>query len=308
MRSDFKKFLRSYGRPKAPTDIWQKPFDFDARHYARLCAIKDDDPDPGDLIDYAHDINYTEVQENLFAHLLPLCLLAWRTDLFANHNSKYCGYREYFATAIASRWDYLSGRLLVQQRAKAAEGFMRDCILDKIDCENALSHDGPWLSAYAWVGALGTYAVAFPSLGELWTRWWGFETAGHTIGGLQYISSLMYEERDNPIFTPWTPTEGGGPLWPWETEGFIYDQGWNAANVEFLRKTLTLDYVHDALERAVRALDGKIHSNVPTEMLGDFELQKELLSGRITYLLQYLAGPLSDAPILWPGDDWRTRR
>ncbi len=59
---------------------------------------------------------------------------------------------------------------------------------------------------YARLSALddGAFALIFPELESLWRAWWRFETPGQAVAALQYRSCLLYQDRDNPIFAPWT--------------------------------------------------------------------------------------------------------
>jgi hypothetical protein len=83
---------RELGRPQPPRTIWQRPFDYDPRHFHSLCrlaesyqrteqeldaewAFPSQFPDPGDLGNYAHDLSYEEeIQPDLLVFLLPVCL------------------------------------------------------------------------------------------------------------------------------------------------------------------------------------------------------------------------------------------
>ncbi len=105
MRPGVRDFSTAYDRPPPPSEIRQEPLDGESGHYARLCALEDGAlPRPRDFGDYADDICYMEtVQAELFAHLLPACLEAWRHDLTHNHRSDYAGNVEIFQSALARR-------------------------------------------------------------------------------------------------------------------------------------------------------------------------------------------------------------
>ncbi len=106
-------------------------------------------------------------------------------------------------------------------------------------------------------------------------------TPGQACAALQYLSCLLYENDQNPIFAPWTPDSGGGPPCLWDPAGHIYKQGWRQENVAFMKAILTIDYLWDKLQHAAQRLQGVVASEVPLQMIGDFEAQKALLEIRL---------------------------
>ena len=62
MRASLQQVVRVLKSEGAPDKIMQKPFDQDPGHYRRLCALQGGNPDPGDLLNYALDMQYMEAQ------------------------------------------------------------------------------------------------------------------------------------------------------------------------------------------------------------------------------------------------------
>ena len=60
-----------------------------------------DRADPGYLWDYMQHLRYTEIQPELFAYLLPLCLQAWHDDVGGARG--YAGFVEHFYPVLADR-------------------------------------------------------------------------------------------------------------------------------------------------------------------------------------------------------------
>ncbi len=299
MRPGVKNFLATYDRPPAPGEFVQEPLDGDAAHYARLCAFDGRAlPRPRDFGDYTDDIcHMPKVQAALFAHLLPVCLAVWRHDLMHDHHSDFAGSVETFQSALARR-PLLDDCLTPAQRA-AVVAFMRDALLDRIDREKSLSHAGQYATAYAWFFRLGAFAVMFPELEALWRAWWRFETPGQAVAALQYASCLLYEDRDNPIFAPWTREDGGGTPGLWETDGQLFDGQWHTENVLFFMETVTPEYLHNALGRAKGVLTGVLDSEIPARLLAEFAAQRPLLEHRLAVLPDILSQPY-DATLEWP--------
>src|SRR6187401_1592055 len=75
---------RAFGdpRPLAADAVWQKPFDYDTGHLQRLAVLAPEEAAaPEDLVAYALDFKYEQIQRDLFLHVLPFCLRAWHEDL-----------------------------------------------------------------------------------------------------------------------------------------------------------------------------------------------------------------------------------
>ena len=214
-----------------------------------------------------------------------------------DHRSDYAGSVETFQSALARR-PLLDDSLTPAQRAAVA-AFMRDALLDRIDREDSLSHAGQDATAYAWFFRMGAFAVMFPELDALWREWWRFETPGQAVAALQYASCLLYEDRDNPIFAPWTREDGGGTPGLWETDGQAFQESWRMENVLFFMENVTPAYLHNALGRAKGALAGVLDSAVPARMLAEFAAQQPLLEHRLAVLPDILSRPY-DATLVWP--------
>jgi hypothetical protein len=129
----------------------------------------------------------------------------------------------------------------------------------------------------------------FPVIESLWQAWWRIETRGQAIALLQYTCSLIYDDAGNPLFKPWMPETGGGPPSLWETAGHIYDQGWLPENVEFLRSTLTADYVEDGVRRAVEKLRGDAPRDLLDRLVEDLPDQRPVLEWRVFALPEILS-------------------
>jgi hypothetical protein len=82
--------------------------------------------------------------------------------------------------------------------------------------QRGLAYRGAGARPYRWIRALTTYGVLLPDVETLWARWWSIETIGRAVSCVQYLSALVYDKDDNPVFTPWTRDHGGGPPCLWE--------------------------------------------------------------------------------------------
>lgn len=260
----------------------------DDAHILRICCLNDDSKvSPNDLIEYIHDLLYSgEIQKDLFKFLLPKCLLAWREYLVDN-NQSYGGYAEYLLSFLAKKELY--SVILSDTEYTAIATFYAKSLLDRMSSESKLSHQGMDGTPYRWFYALSSYCVIFSDLESFWNEWWVMKKSGHAVCVLQYISCIMYAEEANPIFKPWTKEYGGGAPTLWEWEGHIYGAKWEPRNIEFLKSTLTKEYIYNHLKEANQFLDDEQNKRVGQKMLDDFNLQEKFLLHRINRLLEIVS-------------------
>lgn len=173
---------RALGSPPRPAAIWQEPFDYDPKHYPRLCASVEGNrpPDPIDLYDYAEDLSFQdEIQPELLVYLLPLCLQAVSMDLLGETGS-YGGFCEQFWVGLNRRPGPLA--LLSAGQTRAVEGYLREAILAAIDSGRRLPSAGMGAACYRWFSAIGSFATVFAGLAELWSSWWKLDSEGRAMG------------------------------------------------------------------------------------------------------------------------------
>ena len=99
----------------------------------------------------------------------------------------------------------------------------------------------------------------------------------------------MFADNENPIFAPWTPDRGGGPPVLWEFEGHLYKHRWLEANVDFLRRALTVEAVSNVLAHADECVVGQPEHSIAAEVLGDLPLCAETIAARCNELPRLLA-------------------
>jgi hypothetical protein len=278
---------RAFARAVPPNGTRQEAFEHDDRHLRHLARLRPGDRlEVNDIWEYTQDLLYTKIDGSLLAHVLPFCLDAWRENLRGT-NSGYSGFVEHFYPVLADR-HVLDEHLTPEQRAAVSE-FMRESILDEIDDQRGLAFNGGMTRPYRWFGALTTHGVLLPDAEHLWADWWSLNTVGRAVAAVQYISCLMFADNENPIFAPWTPDRGGGPPVLWEFEGHLYKHRWLEANVDFLRRALTVEAVSNVLAHADECLVGQPEHSIAAEVLGDLPLCAETLAARCNELPRLLA-------------------
>ena len=276
------------GATKPPEKITQASFDGDGRELKRLVQLADGERADGiDLIEYLHILCYVkEIQTDLFAYLLPVCLEEWARDLHGDPDA-YRGAIEYLPPAFAN--SNVIGKHLTHNQAETAAAWVREEILKEMDEQRGLAYRGMGARPYRWIGSMTTYGVFRPDIELLWKPWWAVETVGRAVSLVQYASCLMYENDSNPIFSPWTAQEGGGPPTLWEFNGHLYEHCWMESNVEFLRGALTLETVEGALERAADRLEAEPEHEIAMRVRDDVPECSHMIEMRCEELVRILA-------------------
>ncbi len=279
------KLHRLLGISRPPEKITQEAFEGDDRHLRRLARLQPgEQADGNDLWEYIHDLRNTDIQASLLVYLLPFCLQAWRDDLRGIDGNG--GVIEHFYPVLADR--HIFDLHLSPKQSAVVSEFMQQAILEEIGDQRGLAFQGSRIRPYRWFRALTTYGVLRPDIDCLWAAWWSLDTIGRAIAAVQYISCLMYTENENPVFAPWTPDRGGGPPCLWEFEGHLYNHRWQEPNVSFLKGTLTVQIMSDALAQAVERLVGQPEHGAATSVQEDFPLCIETLKPRCVELPQLL--------------------
>jgi hypothetical protein len=278
---------RTYGTPAPPETITQDPWDGDNHYLKRLASLKPGErPQGWDLFMYAHAVHFSEIQTPLLRYLLPFCFVAWREEL-VGAASEYGGFVEEFYPALVDR--KIFDEELTPRQSNAATEFMRQTIVEEIDSQRGLAFRGHLARPYRWIGALTTYGILRPDIGLLWEQWWSLGTTGRSVAAIQYISCLMYNEGENPVFAGWTQDEGGGPPCLWELEGHLYTHSWLESNVRYLQETLVPERVKRVLVDAVGSLAGEPEYELGVRVREDVSLLDDVVRIRCAELPTLLA-------------------
>ena len=107
---------------------------------------------------------------------------------------------------------------------------------------------------------------------------------------VQYISCLMYQKSQNPIFAPYTPEQGGGPPCLWAFDGYLYESRWQEPNILFLQNLLeTPKNVTEVVTKAVDCLTTHCEYATAQKLLTDLPDCTETLAERCKSLPYALA-------------------
>jgi len=169
-------------------------------------------------------------------------------------------------------------KMLTQEQRQATYEFFRDSFLERLDAERGFLNWRSRRSGCAWMYRFNSLAIVMPRIDMLWNPWWALETPGRAVAVLQYCSGLMYREENYPLFPPCL----------WEDDSYIHYAGWMIENLDFLRRTLTGDFVKDKVASAVARLRTEPEWQEVRQLEADVLQSMELIRLRIAELPELL--------------------
>ncbi len=275
-----------FGNPHPPKQVWEQQFDHFDDELQRLARTPYKELSFSDLWYYHHDLAYVELQPDLFAYLFPACLMDWHLTLMRN---EACSHGDSEFHYGIKQGKVLERMLTPQQRQDVYE-FFRDSFLERLDAERGFKQSGSKTPAYGWLHRFNSLGLVMPHIDLLWSSWWNVETPGQAVAVLQYSSGLIYFAGENPLFDAWTPDRGGGGPYLWENDSGIYDTGWLEPNVDFVRQTLSVEYVLKQAALAAERLATEPEGDLARSISLDAQTNHELLECRIKELPVLLGG------------------
>jgi len=219
-------------------------------------------------------------------YLLPTLLRIWSEQLCLQSSS----FIQMLQKQLASK-DFLYRRLDEDLRQLVVE-FMRNAILERIGNEHALCIRGRCLT-HRWFDVFANHGVITKDIPTIWEELWSMKLEGHAIAVVQYASCLVCREDSNPVFAPRSFWKGGGPPILWEYESWGFDERWKSTNVDFLRRTLSAEYVSAKLKEAARLMSDNHNRQIAQKVLEESHRAPGRLAKRCYILPQVLSTPSS---------------
>ncbi|MEL6220071.1 MAG: hypothetical protein AAFR79_16660 [Pseudomonadota bacterium] len=137
--------------------------------------------------------------------------------------------------------------------------------------------------SYEWLLLNGEFMTSVPVIPFLWDRWWRLEQTGLMVAGVQWVSCLVYADRDNPVFAA---NAGGAQFLPEpSTTGLPAP----AANVAFLEATLSYEWALGRATALLERLDGTPHGATARQMHIDLETRATIVEKRLGMLFAALS-------------------
>lgn len=274
-----------FGYPPPPTHVTEQQFDDFNAQLAALSQKPWDTITPEDLWYYLHDLAYVELQPDLFAYLFPACLNFWYSSLGRSQGSAQ-GDAEFHYALLRGR---ILEKMVTPVQRDLIFTFFHDGFLDRLDQERGFIASSIEAPAYGWMRRFNSLGLVTPLIERIWTSWWSMQSCGQAVSALMYVSGLMYARGENPIFQAPPNSKVGGVPPLWENDSYIFDAGWLPVNLDFLRRTLTVEYLQQKVKEAALRLTGEPEAERANALVHEYERLAWAVEIRIEYLLARLA-------------------
>lgn len=237
-----------------------------------LKSLKESDPKTltaDQLFGYVHDALSTVGSEADFTFYLPHIMRAWSDELYDQNDRQFT---DLVHTAMM-RENFFHEKLKPELRDAIIE-FMRVKLLERIGAEKSLHIRGS-TGTHLWPQVFASYGWVTDDVPQLWSKWWAMPTVGHAISVIQWVSCLICDPKNNPVFEPWTPSGGGGPFELWQFSDRSYSARWRPSNVQFLQAILTDNYLRQSIEKVRDVLKETANVMVVEKVRDLFETRLE---------------------------------
>lgn len=272
-----------FNYPSPPAQVSEYQFDGFDDELFKLAQSPWDKINDEDLWYYLHDLAYVELQPDLFAYLFPVCLNFWYQTLMRNMACAQ-GDAEFHYALLHGQ---VLQKMVTPTQQKQIFTFFYEAFLDRLDQERDFSTIAANPHAFDWIMRFNSLGLVIPLTEQIWNSWWSISSCGQAVSALVYLSCLMYESGENPIFKAWTRNKGGG-RYLWENDSYIFDQGWLPTNLDFLRRTLTIDYLGQKVKDACQRLAHEPEAELADKICKDYDRVSWAVEIRIEYLLEHL--------------------
>lgn len=272
--------------PSVPVSrVWQRQCDGRQRELERIASTPQEQISERELGLCYSDWAFSELQPDLLRHLLPVCLLDWKASL---HGGRSCSHGD-----AEFHLGLVRGNVIAQYFSAPEERALASVLthfllgdMDRVPASppGGIRQRSPW-----WLLRLNSLGVALADVSGVWDAWWALPTLGSAIALIHYVSGFVYEEGSNPLVQPWTGEGGGGGPYLWDNDSFVYDRGWQSANITMLRLRLTRRRLQHVVEQALFRLKGTAYEGVARELLGEFSRPRPQLLERLERLPELLA-------------------
>ncbi len=285
MRITTQRIQKVLGAADRPKQVSQEQFD-DFQDMLVQIAKTRWDKIPEDLLwAYIHDLSYMTLQPDLFRHAFPACLKFWYDSLMRDEDAARGDADFHYALVHG---EILTKMLSTVERERVYDFFV-DGYLDRVDQQRGFASSCRDKSAHAWIGRFNSLGLVAPVIEKICSSWWSLKTQEQSLCAVMYFSGLVYLRGENPLYLPWTREDGGGDPYLVESDASIFDSAWLSENLDYLKETLTPDFVLDRLGAAALTLENEIEGEQAVKISEYAATQKDLISVRIEDLLEDLA-------------------
>ena len=186
-----------FGNPLPPQVVTEHQFDDFDEALQKLAETPWDEIQDTDLWYYIHDLSYMALQPDLFAYLFPVCLNLWYNSLMRNED---CAVGDAEFHSALHHGQILEKQVTPDQRDQIYS-FFHDGFLDRLDQERGFVASKRQIPAQSWIRRFNSLGLVTPLIERIWHSWWRLESPGQAVSALIYLSSLIYDDRENPVFS-----------------------------------------------------------------------------------------------------------
>lgn len=241
-----------FGNAGPPREVHEAQFDGFDEKLERLARTPYADIPEDDLWYYLHDLQFVPLQPDLFAYLFPRCLDFWRDSLLDGRLGCSIGDADLNRALARDNWRTVA----TPEQVQGTYDFLRDAMLDRLDRVKDVQQLGTLepqqrMHALNWMYRFLSLGVILPDVAPAWNAWWAMSSPGCATAALAFMWGLatpLTGRYWNEAKYFWGPV--GGDFWLWDAD--VFDHGWREANVAFVRRLVTVDYLR---ERAARAAE-----------------------------------------------------
>lgn len=255
---------------------------------ARLALLSHARPESGELPvaaleEYCICLTHAERLDPALARFaLPMCLDAWQRYLFEGTHGDLAMLLFHRLAGHATKLEESMGATDVE----VVRDFMRVSILSRLSTVTSLQVNAPG-EMEVWVDYLAGYGTVWADFSILLRDWCSVSTIGLAIAAIQYLSLLVYEDAEHPLFQRWADRLGGAAPLPWAGK----DVPWLRDNVSALQQMLQGTGARDWMARAVDRLKGHADESLARLILDDMDLQPYRVESRTRDLAMHMATP-----------------
>jgi hypothetical protein len=226
--------------------------------------------------------------EYFHKYLLPGILNLWQKELYVinSHYIDSC-HEEFTRTKLFIEH-------LDQRHKQASYDFIENVFIERCKIEGIKPiQRSSTHSLYSHLASLGTFSELIPII---WPKLWSQNTIELFPFQLQYITLLLFDKKDNPIFKPWTTNEGGGPPTLLDYSSLGHDEKWLDCNIEYLSKNLNYNFIEEALNNIVESKEEDL-SVFAKKLLQKLNIEKNKLDYRCSRIIEIYSTPGGGIPI-----------
>lgn len=278
------RLIEIFGEPKRPSVITEIQFDFDQDELRQLVRAPWGEAKQHEFIGYLHDLNYVELQPDLFRYLFPSLLITlWRG--MADRSGGPQGFYGSVTSGEALE------RMLNEPERAAVLTWMVDAFIDAIDspspgtwAERQMPDGREYSMSLSFFNALG---CSFAITGRIWDQLCNVRTVGRGQWWTAVGAGLMGIDVPSPILGRALMDKIG----LYGTDSWESDPAYLPVNVAFMRRSVTLDHVVELLDASEPVVATSAFAPLLTEVRQKILAERQSAKAAIEEYLRRLALP-----------------